>query len=86
MALIEQIRTDRIEIVGAFNHIQIRQAKEIVDDETLEVKASKFHRFVVLCGDDEKAAECGVVGYSNIAWTPEVRQAYIDSIPTVEGT
>ena len=38
MALAEKTIVDKIEIVGKFKHVQVRQDKQIIDDETNEVK------------------------------------------------
>lgn len=76
MALIEQKKIDKIEIVGDFKHIQVRECIEIVDDTTNEVKAQNYHRTVVMCGDDAKAAEFGVDNITAVLWTPEIREAW----------
>ena len=54
MALIEQSVVDRIEILRD-GQIQVRQANEIVDDETGEIKATGYWRDVITPGDDAKA-------------------------------
>ena len=39
MALIEKTITDKIEVVGDFKHVQVREDRQIVDDDTDEIKA-----------------------------------------------
>ena len=50
MALTERTADDKIEIVGDFKHIQIRQAT-IIERDGVEISRS-FHRRVVAPGDD----------------------------------
>ncbi len=48
MALTESIEYDKIEIVGAYKHVQVRKATVITKDGT-ELTRS-FERFVLKCG------------------------------------
>lgn len=85
MALKERTVTDQIEIVGQFKHIQVRQAIEIYDTLSNEVKAQSYHRAVVVCGDDAAAAEYGVADIAAVVWTDELKAAYAASLaPVVE--
>ena len=85
MALKERTVTDKIEIVGQFKHIQVRQAIEIYDTISNEVKAQSYHRAVVVCGDDAAAAEYGVADIAAVVWTDELKAAYAASLaPVVE--
>ena len=53
MALIEKKIVDKIEIVGDFKHVQVRQDNLIVDDATDEIKSrGNFHRYVLAPGAD----------------------------------
>ena len=70
MALIERTVTD--------GTVQVREAIEIVDDATDEVKASRYHRYIISIENDSPdlsgldAASQAVV---QAARTPERRQA-----------
>lgn len=48
MALTKQIITDKIEIVGPYNHIQVREAIQVLEDGN--VISQSFHRYVVAPG------------------------------------
>ena len=77
MALIEKTIVDRIEVVGDFKHIHVRQDKQIVDDATDEVKASgQWHRYFLNPGDDISSEPADVQAVANAAWTDEVKAAY----------
>ena len=83
MALKERTVTDKIEIVGQFKHIQVRQAIEIYDTLSNEVKAQSYHRAVVVCGDDAAAAQYGVADIAAVVWTDELKTAYAASLAPV---
>ena len=42
MSLTKQIITDKIEIVGQFNHIQVREATQVLEDGN--VISQSYHR------------------------------------------
>jgi len=50
MALTNEVSEDKIEIVGAFKHIQVRTCTKVLEDG-VELSSS-FHRHVVSAGDD----------------------------------
>ena len=53
MALVERTIIDKIEIVGKFKHVQVRQDNQIVDDGTDEVKVSgQWHRYSLTPSDN----------------------------------
>jgi len=83
MALKERTVTDKVEIVTEFKHIQVRQAVEIYDTISNEVKAQSYHRAVAVCGDDAAAAALGVADIAAVVWTDEVKAAYAASLPVV---
>jgi hypothetical protein len=77
MALIERTIIDRIEVVGDFKHVHVRQDKQIVDDATDEVKASgQWHRYFLNPGDDISSEPADVQAVANAAWTDEIKAAY----------
>lgn len=74
MALTERTEEDKIEIVGAFKHVQVRTAT-IIEKDGVEISRS-FHRHMVQPGDDttnesaEVQAICAAVHTADIisAW------------------
>ena len=77
MALIEQTITDKIEVVGPFKHVQVRQDKQVVDDVTNEIKAKgQWHRYVLAPGDDLSGQPDDVAAIANAVWTDEIKAAY----------
>ena len=73
MALTEQIEIDRIEVVGGWN-IQVRQATVIERDG--QFVSRTFLRWILTPDSDISGQEQKVQDICNVAWTPEVRQAY----------
>jgi hypothetical protein len=73
MALTENTSIDQIEIVRHWN-IQVRQATIIERDG--QFVSRTFHRWVLTPDSDISGQEQKVKDICNVAWTPEVRQAY----------
>ena len=73
MALTEKQEIDRIEIVEQ-GIVQVRQATIIERDG--EFVSRTFHRWVLTPDSDISGQEQKVQDICNVAWTPEVRQAY----------
>jgi len=77
MALIEKTIVDKIEIVGDFKHVQVREDNQIVDDATDEVKArGNYHRYVLSPGDDLSGQPADVSAVANAVWTDEIKAAF----------
>jgi len=77
MALIEKTIVDKIEVVGDFKHVQVRQDNLIVDDNTDEIKSrGNFRRYVLSPGDDLSGQPDDVAAIANAVWTPEIKAAY----------
>tara|TARA_Y100000296_G_C5088082_1_gene213436 strand:+ start:584 stop:844 length:261 start_codon:yes stop_codon:yes gene_type:complete len=77
MALIEKTITDKIEVVGDFKHVQVRQDNLIVDDDTGEIKAKgNWHRYVLNPDDDISGQPADVAAVANAVWTDEVKAAW----------
>ena len=76
MALSETIENDKIEVVGEFKNVQVRQATVIKKDGT-EI-ARSFHRYVLTPDMDLSARSepNEVVAICNAAWTQEVKDAW----------
>ena len=78
MALSKQKIQDKVEIVSAFKHIQIRYSNQILEDGV--VISDSFERTVVSCGDYDKADEHNVRAIADVVWTPEIIVAYEDTV------
>jgi hypothetical protein len=77
MALIEKTIVDKIEIVGDFKHVQVRQDNLIVDDATDDVRSrGNYHRYVLSPGDDLSGQPADVSAIANAVWTDEIKAAY----------
>ena len=74
MALSKQKVQDKVEIVSAFKHIQIRYSNQILEDGV--VISDSFERTVVSCGDYDKADEHNVRAIADAVWTEEIIAAY----------
>ena len=77
MTLIEQTIVDKIEVVGPFKHVQVRQDKQVVDDVTNEIKAKgQWHRYVLAPGADLSGQPADVSAIADAVWTDEIKAAY----------
>ena len=74
MALTERTADDKIEIVGDYKHIQIRQAI-IIERDGVEISRN-FHRRVVGPLDDVSGETAEVRALSAVVHTAEVKAAY----------
>ena len=76
MALSETIEYDKIEVVGEFKNVQVREATVIKKDGT-EI-ARSFHRYVLTPDMDlsQRSEPNEVVAICNAAWTQEVKDAW----------
>ena len=72
MALTKQTVTDKIEIVGQFNHIQVREAIQVLEDG--QVISQSFHRFVIAPG--ETSTDPKVSAVIAAVHTQEIKDAY----------
>jgi len=78
MALSKQKVQDKIEIVSAFKHIQIRYADQIVEDGS--VISQSYFRTVVNCGDYDAADEHNVRAIADAVWSEELIAEYKASV------
>ena len=77
MALIEKTIVDKIEVVGDFKHVQVREDRQIVDDATDDVRSrGNFHRYVLSPGDDLSGQPDDVAAIADAVWTDEIKAAY----------
>jgi hypothetical protein len=78
MALIKTTEIDKIEIVGDYKTIQVREAI-IIKENGIELSRS-FNRYSLSPDADLTDQPADVVSLSNIFWTDEIKQKYTDSI------
>jgi len=72
MALTKQTVTDKIEVVGQYNHIQVREAIQVLEDG--QVISQSFHRYVVAPG--ETSTDPKVAAVIAAVHTQEIKDAY----------
>ena len=83
MALSKQKVQDKIEIVSAYKHIQIRYSNQILEDGV--VISDSFERVVVSCGDYASADEHNVRAIADVVWSEELIAEYQASVePQIE--
>ena len=78
MAITKTVKTDKIEIVGDFKNIQVRQAT-VIEEDGVELTRS-FHRYVLSPGSDLTDQSAEVQAIANAVWTEEVINAYSASL------
>jgi hypothetical protein len=72
MSLTKQTVTDKIEIVGQYNHIQVREAIQVLEDGS--IISQSYHRYVVAPGETSNDAKVQAVIAA--VHTPDVIAAY----------
>ena len=72
MSLTKQTITDKIEIVGQYNHIQVREAIQVLEDGN--IISQSYHRYVVAPG--ETTNDSKVQAIIAAVHTPDVIAAY----------
>ena len=81
MALVEKTVIDKIEVVGPFKHVQVRENRQVVDDATGEVRVEgEYHRYALGPTDDISAQPDDVKAIANAVWTDEIKAAYAEHI------
>ena len=79
MALIEKTIIDKIEVVGEFKHVQVRQDRQIIDDSNDEIRSrGNYLRYVLSPDNDISSQPAEVQAIANAAWTDEVKAAFIE--------
>jgi len=74
MSLTKQTITDKIEIVGQYNHIQVREAIQVLEDGN--IISQSYHRYVVSPLDDTTDKDPKVQAVAAAVHTQEVKDAY----------
>jgi len=82
MAITKTTAIDKIEIVGDFKHIQVREAS-IIQEDGAELTRS-FHRYVLSPGQDVSEQSSEIQAIANAVWTEELIAAYKASIQVIE--
>lgn len=78
MAITKTTAIDKIEIVGEYKHIQVREAS-IIQEDGVELTRS-FHRYVLAPGSNLEGQPQEVVSIANAVWTQEIIDAYNASL------
>lgn len=74
MTLTKQTVTDKVEIVGPYSHIQVREALQVLEDGN--VISQSYHRYVVSPLDDTTDKDPKVQAVAAAVHTQEVKDAY----------
>ena len=74
MPLTKQTVTDKIEIVSPYNHIQVREAIQVLEDG--KVISQSYHRYVVSPLDDTTDKDPKVQAVAAAVHTQEIKDAY----------
>ena len=74
MALIKEVKVDKIEIVGDYKAVQCREAT-IISEDGVEISRS-FHRHVLQPDSDISGEPQETQDICNAVWTDEVKAAW----------
>lgn len=74
MALEKRTITDKVEVVGEFSHVQVREAVQVLEDG--QVISQNYHRYVVSPGEDVSNRDAKVQAICAAVHTTEVVAAY----------
>jgi len=74
MSITKQTVTDKIEIVGPYNHVQVREAIQVLEDGN--VISQSYNRYVVSPLDDTTDKDLKVQAVAAAVHTQEVKDAY----------
>ena len=86
MALIENKIVDRIDIVGEFKHISVREDTQIIDEDTKEVKVrEQFSNYILVPNQDISSEPADIQAIANAVWTDKVKAAYAAHLLEVNG-
>ncbi len=81
MALTKRTEIDKIEIVGEYKSIQIREAV-VISENGIELSRS-FHRYALSPDADLTGQPQEIIDIANIFWTDEIKAAYQASLEIV---
>ena len=74
MAIEKRIEHDKIEVVGEYKAVQVREATVIIEDGKTLTRS--FHRYVLQPDDDISGQTAEIQAICNAAWTDEVKAAW----------
>lgn len=74
MAIEKTTTIDKIEVVGDYKHIQVRERTDIVEDG--KVISSTYHRWVIAPNQDHSQESADVQAMCKQFHTQEVKDAY----------
>ena len=74
MAITKTTKVDKIEVVGDYKQIQVREAT-VIEEDGVELTRS-FHRYVLSPGSDLTDQPPEVAAIANAVWTQEIIDAY----------
>lgn len=80
MSLEKIKKIDKIEIIGDYKCLQVREAV-IVEENGVELSRS-YHRCSFTPSDDVSSQPDEIKNIANILWTDELKQEYEDSLKT----
>jgi hypothetical protein len=78
MSLEKIKKIDKIEIVGEYKNIQVREAT-IIKEDGVELSRA-FHRYSLSPDADVSGQPTDIVEISKLYWTDELKQKYADSL------
>tara|TARA_Y100000593_G_C4197364_1_gene280008 strand:+ start:451 stop:726 length:276 start_codon:yes stop_codon:yes gene_type:complete len=74
MSIVKEIKNDRIEIVGKYRQLQIRE--KILILENGEEISSSYHRYMLSPGDDLSNQTDEIKKICESVWTDEIKKAF----------
>jgi hypothetical protein len=78
MSLEKIIKIDKIEIVGDYKFLQVREAT-VIKEDGVELSSS-YHRYSFTPSDDVSSQLDEIKNIANLLWTDELKQKYEDSL------
>ena len=82
MSLKKLIKIDKIEIVGDYKILQIREAT-VISENDIELSKS-FHRYTLSPDQDVSNQPDDIQGIANVVWTDDIKKNYSDYINSVD--
>ena len=78
MSLNKSIKIDKIEIVGDYKIIQVREAT-VVKENDVELSRS-FHRYTLAPNDDVSSQPQEIKDIADAVWTEQIKNDYINNL------
>ena len=77
MSLNKSIKIDKIEIVGDYKIIQVREATVVENDVEL---SRSFHRYTLAPNDDVSSQPQEIKDIADAVWTEQIKNDYINNL------